>query len=265
MQSAIKSTPVRTPTKTTEVQISEIFMDSYQRKINPSKVQKICEDFNLHRMRPIEISQRDGTFWCFDGQHRLEVYKHLGIKRIPANIHFGLTYEDEALLFAMQHVNEQHISKRDEWKALCEARAPLARMITRTCREFNFEVGGDTKDGKSIGAIREVLKIAERHGEQGLRDVLFVLRAAFEHDPSSAHHDIVAGMCKLLDTYPKLSDFHYNRFVQVLKKTSPRILLKKSMTERGRGGKQVAKAIVLEYNKGLGRDNKLRLNENLIH
>lgn len=265
MQNKVNQIPSRVPMKNSDVQISEILMDAYQRKINPEKVNRICADFNVHRMRPIEVSQRNGKLYCFDGQHRLESYKKMGIKHIPANIHFGLTYEDEAMLFAVQHVNEQHISKRDEWKALCEAKSPLARMVTRTCREFDFEVGGDSKDGKSIGAIREVLKIAERHGEQGLRDVLFVLRTAFEHDPSSAHHDIVAGMCKLLDTYPKLGDFHYNRFVNVLKKTSPRILLKRSMTERGRGGKQVAKAIVLEYNKGLGRDNKLRLNVELIH
>lgn len=251
--------------KSMEVQLSEIHLANYQRKINPEKVKKIRESFDPHRMRPIELSSRDGKFWCFDGQHRLEVFKNLNIKRIPVNVHFDLTYEDEALLFAMQHVNEQHISKRDEWKALCEAKSPLAKMITRTCKEFNFEVGGDSKDGKSIGAIREVLKIAERHGEQGLRDVLFVLRSAFQHDSSSAHHDIVAGMSKILDTYPCLEDYHFNRFVQTLGKSSPRILLRKAMTERGRGGKQVAKVIIQEYNKGLGRDSKMRLNEHLIH
>ena len=265
MQSTVNTIPARIPMRNSDVQLSEIFMDSYQRKINPDKVNKICADFNIHRMRPIEVSQRDGRLWCFDGQHRLESYKKLGIKHIPSNIHFGLTYEDEALLFAMQHVNEQHISKRDEWRALCEAKSPLAKMITRTCREFDFDVGGESKNGKNIGAIREVIKIAQRHGEQGLRDTLFILRTAFEHDPSSAHHDIVAGMCKILDTYPKMGDDHYNRIVQVLKKTSPRTLLKKSMTERGRGGKQVAKAIVLEFNKGLGRDSRMRLNAELIH
>lgn len=265
MQATVNAIPARIPMRNSDVQLSEIFMDSYQRKINPDKVNKICADFNIHRMRPIEVSQRDGRLWCFDGQHRLEAYKKLGIKHIPSNIHFGLTYEDEALLFAMQHVNEQHISKRDEWRALCEAKSPLAKMITRTCREFDFDVGGESKNGKNIGAIREVLKIAQRHGEQGLRDTLFILRTAFEHDPSSAHHDIVAGMCKILDTYPNLGDYHYNRFVQVLGKSSPRILLKKAMTERGRGGKQVAKVIIQEYNKGLGVGSKTRLNEHLIH
>ena len=254
-----------TAMKNMEVQISEIHMAGYQRKINQAKVKKICSEFNKHRMRPVELSSRDGKFWCFDGQHRLEVYKRLGIKRIPANIHYGLSYEDEAYLFAVQHVNEQHISKRDEWSALCEAKAPIAQTVRRTCREFDFEFGGDTKNGKGIGAIREVLKITERHGERGLRDVLFVLRTAFQHDPGSAHHDIVAGMCKILDTYPKLDDYHYNRFVHVLGKSSPRILLKKSMTERGRGGKQVAKVIIQEYNKGLGLGSKMRLNEHLIH
>jgi len=252
-------------TKNMDVQISDIHMAAYQRKINPTKVKKICAEFDKHRMRPIELSNRDGKFWCFDGQSRLEVYKQLGIKKILANVHYGLSYEDEAYLFAVQHVNEQHISKRDEWNALCEAKAPIAQTIRRACREFDFELGGDTTNGKGIGAIREVLKITERHGERGLRDVLFVLRTAFQHDPSTAHHDIVAGMCKILDTYPKLGDYHYNRFVQVLGKISPRILLKKAMTERGRGGKQVAKAIIQEYNKGLGLDSKMRLNEHLIH
>jgi hypothetical protein len=126
-------------------------------------------------------------------------------------------------------------------------------------------VGGDNSNGKGVGAIRELQKIEARHGERGLEDTLFVLRSSFEHDPSSAHHDIVAGMCKILDTYPKLGDYEFNRFVQVLKKTTPRTLLKRATTERGRGGKQVARTIIVEYNKGLGKDSKLRLNENLIH
>lgn len=253
--------------KNMEVQISDVHMAAYQRKVNPPKIKKICDEFMIDRMRPIELSYRDGVYWCFDGQNRLEVYKLLGHKRIPANVHYNLTYEDEAFLFAVQHINEQHISKRDEWRALCEAgnRAPIAKVINRVCNEYKFQVGGDSKDGKSIGAIREVLKITERHGEQGLRDILFVLRTAFDFDPSVAHHDIVAGMGHILDTYPKLGDYEYNRFVQSLKKTSPRLLLKKAMTERGRGGKQVAKAIISEYNKGLGKDSAKRFNEHLIH
>lgn len=257
----------RPASKTMDVQISDVHMADYQREIDRSKVKRICAEFMPDRMRPIELSLRDGKYWCYDGQNRLEVCKLLNMKKIKANVHYGLTYEDEAFLFAVQHINERYISKREQWDALIKAgdRAPLAKMVNSVCLKWDFVVGSDKKDGKSIGAVREILKIAERHGKRGLDDILFVLRTAFENDPYCSHHDLVAGMGRVLDLYKDLGDFEFNRFVQVLSKQSPRIILKKAMTERGRGGKQVARIIVREFNKGLGKDSKKRLNENLIH
>ena len=251
--------------RTSDVLVSIIKMDVYQRKIDNDKVSRICKNFNPHRMRPIELSYRDGNYYCFDGQNRVEAYKRMGLLKIPANIHFGLTREDECILFADQNVNEVRVPIRDKWKARVIGKDEKAMVITKCCNEYGLEVG-DKSGSKTVGAVRELEKIVEEHGEQGLKDALFVLRTAFQSSPGVVHHDMIAGMRKIMDTYPsRLGDYEYNRMVDRLSKITPAQLLKEANTERGRGGKQTAMAIIRRYNSGLPHGSKKRLNEHLIH
>lgn len=251
--------------RTSDVLISQIKMDVYQRKIDRAKVARICQDFNPHRMRPVELSYREGVYYCFDGQNRVEAYKMMGFEKIPANIHFNLSKEDECILFADQNVNEVRVPTRDKWKARLIGNDKRALTITDCCKKFNFTIG-EKSDAKTIGAVRELEKIMEEYGERGLVDSLFVLRTAFEYGKGVSHRDMIAGMHKLLNTYPnRLGDYEYNRMVDRLSKITPAQLLREANNERGRGGKQVAKAIVRHYNSGLPRNSKKRLNENLIH
>ena len=100
-----------------EIPVNSISFAAYQRKPDMERIKRIANKFSIDRMRPIEVSYRDGKYWCFDGQHRAEVYRLMGRKTIPAVIHYGLNYEAEAALFASQFDEVAPVGIVTMWKA----------------------------------------------------------------------------------------------------------------------------------------------------
>lgn len=61
-----------------ELPVTQIEIPPYQRSANVVRVKKIATAFEENRMRPIDVSLRDGKYYCYDGQHRLLAYKMMG-------------------------------------------------------------------------------------------------------------------------------------------------------------------------------------------
>ena len=99
-----------------EIPISSVSYAAYQRKPDAERIRRIAKKFAIDRMRPVDVSYRDGKYWCFDGQHRVEAYKLMGRKTVPAVIHYGLDYEKEAAFLSKMHKNGW---KLKEIKGLC--------------------------------------------------------------------------------------------------------------------------------------------------
>lgn len=114
-----------------EIPVSSISFAAYQRKPDMERIKRIANKFSIDRMRPIEVSYRDGKYWCFDGQHRAEVYRLMGRKTIPAVIHYGLNYEAEAALFASQFDEVAPVGIVTMWKAQVAAYDPVVTAIDR--------------------------------------------------------------------------------------------------------------------------------------
>lgn len=49
------------------IPVEEISMANYQRPVNMARAKRIVKEFDSNRMRPIELSYRAGSYWCFDG------------------------------------------------------------------------------------------------------------------------------------------------------------------------------------------------------
>lgn len=259
-----------------EIPVDNVWYDaSYQRKINPKRVARMVAEYNPHRMRPIEVSYRDGKYFCWDGQNRTEMYRVLGFEKIPARVHYLLTREDEAYLFAEQRKNESTISKRDEWNARMAAgeRDDETKEIVRICSDMGFEITPHVngkyyqKRKNEIHAVSELQKMYRRYGENGLRITLRVLGEAWNGDYSSTHREIISGLSYILNTYD-MTDKQWSRIVRMIKKVTPMQLLRESVSygKNGhRGGKAVAKCIIEKYlNKGLENDNPMVLNAGFI-
>lgn len=246
------------------LKIDLIKMADYQRKPSSKVVNAIIDEYDPNRDRPIEVSFRDGAHWCFDGQHRLRAHEIMKKDTILAQVHFGLTYEQEAALFAKQHQNERKVGAKDLWDAAVKAgkEYPDIQAIIEICNEFGFKIQprSSCKEKNTITCIQAVQSIYNKFGAQALKDVLFVVSTAWPDMPNNTHREIFTGFIKMLEAY-NMHDAEWNRIRDRLAKISPEQFLMKANTHTGRGGKCVALQIVRMCNSGLKEASPLRFNE----
>lgn len=240
------------------VEVSDINFAEYQRPISKARVDKMVEEFEPHRMRPIEVSFRDGKYWCFDGQHRLKAFQKMGISRIPAQMHFGLSYEDEAYLFAKQHENEGHVNIRDRWNAGNIAGEKMQEIveIKKILGEYGYSITPSPMPGKSnvFSCVATIMKGHKDFGAAGLRQVLDVMDGAWKGCAKVTSAEIPQALFRIYGTYGKTID--YDRLIGCLKKHTASSFLRDSQDETGTGGAKVARHMVRVYNTRL-RKNKL--------
>lgn len=250
------------------IPVEEISMANYQRPVNMARAKRIVKEFDSNRMRPIELSYRAGSYWCFDGQHRLAAYKMMGAESIPAQIHYNLTYQQEAALFANQHKNECHIRKRDEWAARLEAGKECSETVTiDTCvKDFGYKIVFDGRSDVTteIGCIGLLQNVYARHGINGLQTMLFVISSAWKGKVGATHRDVLGGILKIMDTYPekmkgKEGDIFWNRFRDRMASVTPTELQKKSHQMYSTGAKAMAAMMAKLYNQNLKQSSRLDL------
>lgn len=274
MQNSLKnraSQPVVQAPRTVimEIPINQICLGNYQKALNKKRVTSIITTFNANRMRPIEVSLRDGVYWCWDGQHRLSAYRELNRPTIPCQVHIGLTYEDEARLFAEQQGNVGSITTAHKFNALKEANDPQTLRIIKKCQEYGFSVHPTRPGGKNIRSIKMLQTIEKDLGVNRLGDVVWLVKCAWNHSPDSTHENILGGIGLFMKRYLYREDnrkaYDTNSEIMERLRTSlssvdARKLLQDASKFYGyNGNKRVALAAVELYNKNLRKGGKNRL------
>jgi hypothetical protein len=234
----------------------------YQKDLNVGRVQKIVGKFDINRMRPIDVSYRDGKYWVFDGQHRANAYFFMGYTEIPAIVHYGLTYEDEAYLFARQQEEVGAVNCNHKWKALSEAKDPETMEITRVCRTWGFTVLAKNNKGNNIKCVKTLRDMYKEFGPQKIGTILMCIKDAWNYAEHSSDRAIIEGIGRLARVYP--DKFDYNRLTKVLSDTTPKLILR-DMEDRHhavRGeSRRAAYQIADLYNKNLVKSRRLNIQE----
>lgn len=243
---------------TTMLPLSKLSMGKYQKDLNIERVKRIVEKFDIHRMRPIEVSLRDGEYWVFDGQHRANAYYLMGLTEIPAVVHKGLTYQDEAYLFARQQEDVGSVNTNHKWNALTEAKDPETMDITKLCKNWGFVVLQHNNKGNNIKCVKTIRDLYREFGPEKLGTILMCIKNAWMYMDHSTDVCIIAGIAKLARTYPNKFDF--NRLQEVLAKTTPKLIIRdmedKHHSVRGEA-RRAAYQILDLYNKGLTKGKRL--------
>ena len=94
---------------------------SYQRPTEPERVREIVSQFDPALVNLVKVSARDGHYYVFDGGHTLAALRKVnGKKSFPVlcKVYYGLTYEDEAILFAKQQGNAKKVGIPYKLRAL---------------------------------------------------------------------------------------------------------------------------------------------------
>lgn len=242
-----------------KINSKQIFVEEeYQRLLDYNRVKRIIAKFNPNKVKEICVSYRDGKYWCFDGQHTMTVLKEMNDNKdllVPCKVFYGMTKEDEAMLFASQ----------------CD---DVVRPITEYILRAKF-VGGD-KDVITFArcvelsglkcdftrgqAFRKLIcystayKIFEKQGEEHLKKVLETIIEIWGGDKESLRKEIVGGLSVFIRTYE--DEIKHKDLVSRLRKTTPTALIGQGNAIGNGGYVRYAIAIFNVYNSKT-RGNRL--------
>ena len=96
----------------------------YRRTVKQQRVDEIVREWNDRTLTPVVVSFRNGKFNVVDGQNRIAAMRQMaggGDVIVPCIIHTGMTYEEEADMYAKLDTDKAPLTPRQHTKALVEA------------------------------------------------------------------------------------------------------------------------------------------------
>lgn len=189
----------------------------YQRPVNDAKIEKIIRNFNPNLVNPLKVSFRDGQYWVYDGQHTLEAHRKMKGNNdfmIACIVRHGLTYEEEARLFALQNGEATKVGVSDQVKALEEAKDEFTIAFLAATRESGFDITPGKRVNRNgfISAVAKAMECYKKMGDAEYRHMLTLLKNTWNGEKWSVENTILAGLCLLMRTYG--SDLDDNRFMR---------------------------------------------------
>lgn len=231
----------------------------YQRPVDDAKVSRIVSNFNEHKVNPIQVSYRDNKYWVYNGQHTLSALRAIngGDCMAWCEVHFGLTYEDEARLFAEQYDTTTKVTLSYKLQALMEAGDEQVCQMVSDVESLGLEVafnGGKGKD--KIVAVGELKKIYTTMGSNGLKKILLIIKEAWDGDSSSFDRDILGGIMLFIKHYD--GEYIEDILIKNLSRFIPLEIKRKGRSDHSaKGNIRFAKQILDCYNFKLRKQNRL--------
>lgn len=243
----------------TALMAGELFADpSYQRDVDPRRVEKMAAAFDRRLLGVLEVSDRgDGRYAILDGQHRhalvLRVLDETFV--LVCQVYEGLTVEDEAGLFHEVNARRKALSFWDKWKSRRTAGDPVVASIEEMLGRHELRVHPAAEDG-CIAATSALEAIVELDGGQVrlLEETVVVLRQAYGNARSAFEGAVMQGVALVLRTYG--AELVISRLVEQLSDLPVRQLRARALAlrevQRGTLPRLVAAVIVEQYNRGRG-------------
>lgn len=192
----------------------------YQRETKPEEVQEIINKFDPAVVNILKVSARDGRYFVFDGGHTLAALKEInGTDSFPVlcQVFYGLTFEDEATLFAKQRGEARAVGVPQKLHALEAAKDKSATDFLERTRRSGFEINpksSQVRDGK-IAAVKKAYDVYQQIGPEQYEAMLTLIKTTWQGDSWSVNQNMLGGMSLFWTTYA--DEFKRDRFVSRLK------------------------------------------------
>ncbi len=226
---------------------------SYQRPIDAKRVARIVENFDARLVNPLKVSNRDGHFYVFDGAHTLAALKEVSKFEnfmVPCMVFHGLTYEDEAYLFALQRGESKEVATAMRIRALILSGDPKAADFCQRTEEAGFKLSSSHSSANSTFACIEKLWRIYETDPQLYSDTLRLLMDSWHGEKWSLAANIIGGMSVFLRAYGK--EYNPDRFLKKVG-TADLAALNKNKADDPRKDYCYAYAMYKLYNKGGGK------------
>lgn len=227
---------------------SQIQIDPmYQRRLDTTRVDKIAKDFNGDTFNEPKVSNRDGQYWVFDGQHTLAAWRKLAgeDKPIYCKVFKGMTWLDECKRFIVQDGYDKDPTINDKLNAAYEGREPDVVGMVKGAELVGFKVNfKNVNANKTIVAVGALYKAYNKLGADAYVDMLTAIRDAWQYDRDSMCAQIINAMTVFYKTYA--GNFKRDDLVNSLRRVTPIQIIRDGRVLRARNG--FAKEIVKVYN-----------------
>lgn len=231
-----------------------ISSQAYQRNIDQKLISYIVSNFDPHKFGIIKVSFRDGKYYVYDGQHRITAFKVLNNNQdgfVKCEVHYGLTYEDEAKYFAEQYLGSKNVNIVYRWRALYEAKEEPVYSIVNSVRALGIEVRfTKVKSSNRIIAFKQLNDMWMKLGCEKTLTILTLLKKAWDTNENAFDGNIILGMREFFHVYT--NEINEDTFVRQMKKVLPSaIVIEGKKDNISKNGLNFAKVIWSKYNNGL--------------
>ncbi len=229
---------------------------SYQRKIDIARVDRIVAGFDARLVNTVKVSNRDGHFYVFDGAHTLAALKRIHDDKpfmVDCKVYHGLTYEEEAYLFALQTGESKDVAFGVRMRAMLishSAEAEAFRAITaKVGLSLAESEGSATKN--VIAAIAKAYRLYSALGADDYEALLRLIVDTWDGAAWSLTSYILGGAAVFLREYG--DDYRRERFIKRLRGISYEELRDEARRQQ-RSSSDIAHAlaIVKAYNRSGG-------------
>lgn len=233
----------------------------YQRELDAPRAAKIAEEFDGDIFNEPKVSYRDGTYWCFNGQHSIvawRIYHKNKDKPITCKVFKGMTWLDECEAFVKQNGINKEPTTNQKLRAAFNSSNPDVVEMVELAKLAGFIVDfRQSKAQKRIICTSTLFKSYKKLGKDAYLDMLTTLMAAYGGDDDSLQRQIIDGLTTFYKRY--YGNFKASDLVKNLQKVSPNEIIRngKTYTTQKNG---YAREILKVYNKG----RRIRLDETQI-
>lgn len=225
----------------------------YQRPVDAREVRKIVAHWDENQVNPPKVSYRNGKFYVFDGQHTINALKLRNDGKdvdVLCRVYTGLTYEDEARLFAAQNGISKSVTTAQKIKALYEANDPDIMAVRELVLSHGYPepiaVSGSHTNGFRV--MPTALRVYKKHGINRVNTILDIVTTAWGNDRDGCKAGIIDGLDVLLTIYG--NDINPKELSKSLSRVSPVRLEADSKADTlHRGANRYAYQMVRVYNK----------------
>lgn len=249
------------------VEVRTLKLAAYQRAPQTSRVKIMASKFDENIIGTIVVSKRDGQMFIVDGQHRVMLAKLKGIPFLWAEIHEGLTYEEEAKLFKIRNNedgNQVKPAKSEIFHASVESKDPDSIRIKEIVESKGFKITNFTGNG-NIVAVASVVRVYKKHGERILTSTIEVINKAWGGESDSLKGLMLEGMAAFIKVYEGEPSFSPETLVDHLSKVQPGKIIRdaKGDTSTNSTSIKMMNALLNYYNLGLRKSRLTNKHYNL--
>lgn len=244
------------------LKVKDLIIDNYQRQLRVSNVNKIVRNFNPVGFGLLQVSHRDGKYFVFDGQHRLEAAKRLKMVTVECLVYEGMSYEDEANAWKYFNGSSTKPTQLDKAKVELITGDPEAMALDDCVNKTGLYIDYENQGSNgSIGAYKTLKKVFSDHGEMNLMKTLAILKRAFGIERKAFQESTIFGVSNFIVEYSTNEKYDEKWLIKRLEETGvdPLInMINQSKKMFNTTKKEAATSVLLQiYNKNKLKSNKL--------